>query len=749
MSEGYDLAECLGALNPCAMEYTDWVQIGMALKHEGYSFDVWDTWSSQDTKRYKGNGSMLRKWQGFGTSANPVTGGTIVQMARGNGWVPDVDLGEALSWDGEVSDNRVPEGRIIDPSWVEAAVIEEPANWCGWKDLARYLETLFEPSETVGYVVESWDKEGKWLPSSKGPHTDTAGELIARLNKSKDDLGASIGFNNTIAGAWIRFNPLDGKGVRNDNVTEFRYALVESDNMSVERQKAIIEQLELPVAALVHSGNKSIHAVVKVDAKDYDEYRKRVDFLYDTCKRNGLNLDTQNKNPSRLSRMPGVTRNGRKQWLISTNTGRASWTEWREWIDEQNDDLPDPESLADVWDALPELSPPLIGGVLRQGHKMMLGGPSKAGKSFALIELCVALAEGESWLGFSCAQGRVLYVNLELDRASCLHRFRDVYTALGLTPSNVANIDIWNLRGKSKPMDKLAPSLIRRALKTRPIAVVIDPIYKVITGDENSADQMAAFCNQFDKVANELGCAVVYCHHHSKGTQGGKRSMDRVSGSGVFARDPDALLDMIELEQTDALRKQQEDEAVCAACETYMAKFGPDGWDELVPDDDKLMSDHFMDACRGLLATAKLRSDLASAVYAARKAAQARSGWRIEGTLREFPRFSPVNLWFDYPRHTVDTSGVLGDLDADGESPTWMGKSKGKNRKKTDAERKKERAEALESAFEACSFDGNYAIKNLTEYLGVTEKTVRRHIEEHGGFLVAEGIVVRNPNAKK
>ena len=99
-------------------------------------------------------------------------------------------------------------------------------------------------------------------------------------------------------------------------------------------------------------------------------------------------------------------------------------------------------------------------------------------------------------------------------------------------------------------MDQLAPSLIRRALKTRPIAVVIDPIYKVITGDENSADQMAAFCNQFDRVATELGCAVVYCHHHSKGSQGSKRSMDRVSGSGVFARDPDALLDMIELAQS-------------------------------------------------------------------------------------------------------------------------------------------------------------------------------------------------------
>ena len=56
---------------------------------------------------------------------------------------------------------------------------------------------------------------------------------------------------------------------------------------------------------------------------------------------------------------------------------------------------------------------------------------------------------------------------------------------------------------------------------------------------------------------------MIYCHHHSKGSQGNKRSMDRASGSGVFARDPDALLDLIELDLSDDLLKQQENNAVC------------------------------------------------------------------------------------------------------------------------------------------------------------------------------------------
>ena len=183
------------------------------------------------------------------------------------------------------------------------------------------------------------------------------------------------------------------------------------------------------------------------------------------CNKNGLKLDIQNRNPSRLSRMPGVMRNDKKQYLLDTNIGKENWNEWREWIESVNDDLPDPESMADVWDNLPELAPPLIDGVLRQGHKMLIAGPSKAGKSYALIELCCAIAEGKKWLEWNCTQGKVMYVNLELDRASCLHRFKDVYTALGIAPDNLSNIDIWNLRGRSVPMDKLAPKLIRRASK--------------------------------------------------------------------------------------------------------------------------------------------------------------------------------------------------------------------------------------------------------------------------------------------
>ena len=723
----YNLTEILEYIDPSTCSYQEWINVGMALKHEGYTVSDWDMWSMKDVNRYH-SGECAKKWATFQGSSAPVTAGTIIQMAKENGYHYE-NVSAELDWDSEIGSKD--ELVVVDRNWLERSEIHIPEQWNPTEQIITYLETLFEPDENVGYVTESWEHDGKFLPS-KGCYDRTAGQLIKELYQCKGDIGSVLGDYNSEVGAWIRFNPLDGKGVKNENVTEFRYALVESDTMDISAQKAIITELELPVAALVYSGKKSLHAIVKIDASTYEEYKKRVDYLYNVCNKNGLKLDIQNRNPSRLSRMPGVMRNDKKQYLLDTNIGKENWNEWREWIESVNDDLPDPESMADVWDNLPELAPPLIDGVLRQGHKMLIAGPSKAGKSYALIELCCAIAEGKKWLEWNCTQGKVMYVNLELDRASCLHRFKDVYTALGIAPDNLSNIDIWNLRGRSVPMDKLAPKLIRRASKKNYIAIIIDPIYKVITGDENSADQMAHFCNQFDKVCTELGCAVIYCHHHSKGAQGGKRSMDRASGSGVFARDPDALIDLVELELNDDILKQEKNKAVCKVCEGWLYKY-----DKLyhASQDDLCSETQMLALCREYLENDAYECVIED-VGKARKTVESRSAWRIEGTLREFPKFAPVNLWFKYPVHNIDNIGVLKDIAVDDGMPTWK---KNFAKKKTDAERKTERKNSLETAFEACGIDDKVTVKAMAEYMGVSEKTVRRRLKEHGGFWIDEG----------
>jgi RecA-family ATPase len=721
MENKTDLRELLDHIDPSILDYQTWAEVGMALKYEGFPCSVWEDWSRRDFGRFH-EGECYKKWRTFKRDEG-VTGGTIYHLAVEHGWAPKHEAGRILSLD----DSIEYEGSIIGEGWAESREFEEPKQWQPEKELTRYLETLFQPEEIFGFVTESFSKANKdgqvkLVPANKGIYTKKVGDVVNQLKTST--IEEVIGSYDHKGGAWIRFNPLDGNGVNNENVTDFRYALVESDNMDLEAQNGLIRQLNLPVAVLLYSGGKSVHAIVRIEADDKKEYQERVNYLYDICKKNGMVIDTQNRNPSRLSRMPGCERGDKKQYIIDTNIGCKSFTEWKEWTEAVNDDLPDIEDLSKEWNDLPELAPELIKGVLREGHKMLIVGPSKAGKSFDLIELCIAIAEGRQWHGWDCKRGRVLYVNLELDRASCLHRFKNVYSAAGIKPEHLQNLDIWNLRGRSVPMDKLAPKLIRRAKDRNCKAVIIDPIYKVITGDENSADQMAKFCNQFDKVCTELGAAVIYCHHHSKGSQGQKKSMDRASGSGVFARDPDALLDMIELPLTDDIIQQEVNKTICRVCVEYLKKYGRGiPWETDLSQDDMLSPRKMQDYCENKLDQWQQRA-LTQLLTDAVREIMSITAWRIEGTLREFPKFKPVNTWFRYPIHTADVTGILEDVDPEMEKPVWQ---MAKEARKAKAAKKKEKTRnKFEIAFTNLELSGEPVLASaVAEAINVKVDTLK------------------------
>ena len=593
------LISALDSIPVADLTRAEWLSVGMALKESGYPVSVWDEWSKNDKRYHKGE--CARLWSGFRGTSNPVKAGTIIQMAKDHGWQP-YKGDDILGWDSPIEYD---------------GISEEPPQTKKWdpvEELTTYIELLFKPDEYVAYVTNDvyTADDGRLVPS-KGVFSRTAGELLASLKRHPDDIGWTVGDWKPDAGAWIRFNPVDGHGVKNDNVTAFRYALVESDTLSIQEQDELYRRLELPIAALVYSGGKSLHAIVRIDAPDIDEYYKRVDFLYDFLRKQDVDIDRQNRNPSRLSRMPGATRKGKKQYLVATNIGKKSWSDWVDYTEGISYDLPEIMTLEAYLANPPKIPDELIGGILRKGHKCLLSGPSKAGKSFFLMELAIAIAEGKKWVNFTCQKGRVLYIHLEIDPASAIERFRKIYEKYGMEPEHAADIEIWNLRGYAQQLDELTPKIIRKIADKHIDAIILDPIYKVSTGDENSASDMGKFCNQFDKICTETGASMIYCHHHSKGAQGGKKAIDRSSGSGVFGRDPDALIDMIELELTDDLKNN-------------------------VVDGD---------------ATA----------------------WRLEFNLREFANPKPINIWFEYPIHYLDKSNELGNIHPAGSWQANLSKS--------------------------------------------------------------------------
>ena len=676
----FDLIPLLAYISPD--DYEVWYQVGMALKTEGYTWQDWDKWSSGSAKYHYGE--CEKKWDTF--NGDGVTGAYITMLAKEGGWESNKPASTSehkfLAWDAVIGKDTAP---IVDEGFAEKEPIPEPPrDWDPCKQLSTYINTLFQPDDIVAYVVKSaqkTDENGKirYYPANSGVYTKTAEEICKDL-EHYNDITYAIGDYDKNAGAWIRFNPFDGQGVANANVTDFRYALVECDDISLEKQYSLIKQMQLPVACLVHSGGKSIHAVVKVNAIDKEDYAKKIKFLYEACEKSGLKLDTKNKNPSRLSRMAGVMRGNNKQYLIATNIGCESWDKWIDYIGSLDDDLPE---ILDFWDQLkepPELSPELIGGILREGNKMIITGESKAGKTCLSQEIAVCIAEGKPWLDkFPCEQGKVLYINLEVEAASLFHRFRSIYSANGWEfTENCHNICPWNLRGYAVPLDKLAAKIIRRCKNTGPYkAIILDPLYKVQQGDENSAEAISTFCNALDKIAHETGAAIIYDHHHPKGTTSNKKVIDRGSGSGVFARDADAICDISFLDPDDAI----------------LETIG-----QQIADGEKPMQLAFV--------------------------------------LRDFKDVEPINIFFKFPIHYADTTGLLAGSYLEGSAEANLNKNPNKKTKS-------EKRHIIDDAFESVQKDGYARLSEMATMTEVSQKTLRKYIEESPLYEVEKGIVRR------
>jgi hypothetical protein len=196
--------------------------------------------------------------------------------------------------------------------------------------------------------------------------------------------------------------------------------------------------------------------------------------------------------------------------------------------------------------------PELIQELLHRGSKLQLGGASKSYTTWTLDALALAVAYGIPWLGFETSRAKVLLVDLELQPVFCRKRLLTLQTALGIAPEP-GRLSVWNLRGFAAGHREIFPKIIKRIRGDGLGLVVLDPIYKLYGpgADENSARDVGDLLNSVEELTVETGAAVAYRSHFSKGNQAGKNAIDRVSGSGVFARDPDSLLNFTAHDEGD------------------------------------------------------------------------------------------------------------------------------------------------------------------------------------------------------
>jgi hypothetical protein len=214
--------------------------------------------------------------------------------------------------------------------------------------------------------------------------------------------------------------------------------------------------------------------------------------------------------------------------------------------------LPEIMSLRQLVEAAPATPPQIIEGVLHQGCKMILGGTSKSNKSWCLLDLAVSVASGSDWWGRRCTRAPVLYINFELHAWAIAQRLNSLAAARPECTGIAETLHVWNLRGHNADLTLLRPKLEEQLDRHEFGMIVVDPAYKVLGNrDENANGDIASLMNEFEGLVQRTGAALVVAHHFAKGDSTSKNAMDRMSGAGAWARDPDSLVVLTPHEEED------------------------------------------------------------------------------------------------------------------------------------------------------------------------------------------------------
>jgi hypothetical protein len=214
--------------------------------------------------------------------------------------------------------------------------------------------------------------------------------------------------------------------------------------------------------------------------------------------------------------------------------------------------LPEIVTLREFAASPPVAPPQIIEGILHQGCKMILGGTSKSNKSWCLLDLALSVASGQPWWGRKCAKLPVVYINFELHNWAIAQRMVALCTARPDCKGMGDTLHLWNLRGHNADLTLLRPKLEEQLALHQFGLIILDPAYKVLGNrDENANGEIADLMNELEAMAQKTGAAVVVAHHFAKGDSTAKNAMDRMSGAGAWARDPDSIIVLTPHEEPD------------------------------------------------------------------------------------------------------------------------------------------------------------------------------------------------------
>ncbi len=184
----------------------------------------------------------------------------------------------------------------------------------------------------------------------------------------------------------------------------------------------------------------------------------------------------------------------------------------------------------------------LIENLLRRGEVANVIAAPKVGKSWLVYNLAMAVATGNSFLGYKAAKPlKVLIVDNELHPEELSYRVHQVGKAMNAKPEGRLNFTF--LRGSSVDIDGLDAKLDECDGSQYDI-LILDAFYRILPKgvSENDNAGITQIYNKLDNLARKNEASIINIHHSSKGNQGDKGVTDVGAGAGSISRATDTHL---------------------------------------------------------------------------------------------------------------------------------------------------------------------------------------------------------------
>jgi hypothetical protein len=161
----------------------------------------------------------------------------------------------------------------------------------------------------------------------------------------------------------------------------------------------------------------------------------------------------------------------------------------------------------------------LIDGLLTQGERSVVAGPSRSGKSFLAIHMALCVARGVPFFGRGVERGGVVYQAGEGARG-VRKRMRAYRKHFAVPPEEdvpfillQSAVDLYRPDGDTSPLiEEIKAQAVCMPVPLR--LVVVDTLATATAGaDENSGKDMGVVLANIARIAKECGCHVMLVHH--------------------------------------------------------------------------------------------------------------------------------------------------------------------------------------------------------------------------------------------